>query len=163
MLGTFITDMSMGFYTAKFDRRTDRPCDDGAGQRCNITATNQSSFAISSIRSRRAKIRAETIQTIRNPHDVPDPLKKEERATAHDRRLFFAFSPSHLDEHCCVVADIGDAIFGAVGIRSAKQAQFIAPGLLHVDGLRRAGEHRHCDWPRPICALTSSSATALFK
>ena len=33
----------------------------------------------------------------------------------------------HLDEHCCVVADIGDAIFGAVGIRSARQAQFIAP------------------------------------
>jgi indolepyruvate decarboxylase len=26
-----------------------------------------------------------------------------------------------------VVADIGDAIFGAVGIRSAKQAEFIAP------------------------------------
>jgi indolepyruvate decarboxylase len=33
----------------------------------------------------------------------------------------------HLDEHCCVIADIGDAIFGAVGIRSARQAQFIAP------------------------------------
>jgi TPP-dependent 2-oxoacid decarboxylase len=33
----------------------------------------------------------------------------------------------HLDERCCVVADIGDAIFGAVGIRSARQAQFIAP------------------------------------
>ena len=33
----------------------------------------------------------------------------------------------HLDEHCCVVADIGDAIFGAVGIRSERQADFIAP------------------------------------
>ena len=33
----------------------------------------------------------------------------------------------HLNERCCVVADIGDAIFGAVGIRSARQAQFIAP------------------------------------
>ena len=33
----------------------------------------------------------------------------------------------HLDERCCVVADIGDAIFGAVGIRSDRQAQFIAP------------------------------------
>jgi indolepyruvate decarboxylase len=33
----------------------------------------------------------------------------------------------HLDERCCVIADIGDAIFGAVGIRSARQAQFIAP------------------------------------
>jgi indolepyruvate decarboxylase len=33
----------------------------------------------------------------------------------------------HLDERCCVIADIGDAIFGAVGIRSDRQAQFIAP------------------------------------
>jgi indolepyruvate decarboxylase len=33
----------------------------------------------------------------------------------------------HLDERCCVISDIGDAIFGAVGIRSARQAQFIAP------------------------------------
>jgi TPP-dependent 2-oxoacid decarboxylase len=33
----------------------------------------------------------------------------------------------HLDERCCVIADIGDAIFGAVGIRSERQAQFIAP------------------------------------
>ena len=32
-----------------------------------------------------------------------------------------------LDERCCVIADIGDAIFGAIGIRSARQAQFIAP------------------------------------
>ena len=39
----------------------------------------------------------------------------------------FRIVSSHLDEHCCVVADVGDAIFGAVGIRSAKQAQFIAP------------------------------------
>jgi len=33
----------------------------------------------------------------------------------------------HLDEGCCVIADIGDAIFGGIGIRSDKQAQFIAP------------------------------------
>src|SRR4029079_16145464 len=31
------------------------------------------------------------------------------------------------DEDCCVIADIGDAIFGGIGIRSEKQAQFIAP------------------------------------
>ena len=39
----------------------------------------------------------------------------------------FRILSSHLDERCCVIADIGDAIFGAVGIRSARQAQFIAP------------------------------------
>ena len=33
----------------------------------------------------------------------------------------------HLDENCCVVSDVGDAIFGAVGIRTARRAEFIAP------------------------------------
>ena len=33
----------------------------------------------------------------------------------------------HLDEHSCVVSDVGDAIFGAVGIRTARRAEFIAP------------------------------------
>jgi indolepyruvate decarboxylase len=33
----------------------------------------------------------------------------------------------HLDENCCVVSDVGDAIFGAVGIRTLKRAEFIAP------------------------------------
>jgi indolepyruvate decarboxylase len=33
----------------------------------------------------------------------------------------------NLDEHCCVVSDVGDAIFGAVGIRTARRAEFIAP------------------------------------
>ena len=32
----------------------------------------------------------------------------------------------NLDESCCVVSDVGDAIFGAVGIRTAKRAEFIA-------------------------------------
>ena len=33
----------------------------------------------------------------------------------------------HLDENSCVVSDVGDAIFGAVGIRTAPRAEFIAP------------------------------------
>ncbi len=40
---------------------------------------------------------------------------------------FFRILSLHLDENCCVIADIGDAIFGAVGVRSERQAQFIAP------------------------------------
>ena len=33
----------------------------------------------------------------------------------------------HLDERCCVIADVGDAMFGAVEFAAARQAQFIAP------------------------------------
>src|SRR5262249_47571163 len=33
----------------------------------------------------------------------------------------------HLDDNSCVVSDVGDAIFGAMGIRTSKHAEFIAP------------------------------------
>ena len=62
-----------------------------------------------------------------NPHAPPKPLKKGERSRALTMVDVFRILSLHLDERCCVIADIGDAIFGAVGIRSARQAQFIAP------------------------------------
>jgi indolepyruvate decarboxylase len=33
----------------------------------------------------------------------------------------------NLAEDCCVVSDVGDALFGALGIRTARRAEFIAP------------------------------------
>jgi TPP-dependent 2-oxoacid decarboxylase len=33
----------------------------------------------------------------------------------------------HLDDQSCVISDVGDAIFGAVGIRTSKRAEFIGP------------------------------------
>jgi indolepyruvate decarboxylase len=33
----------------------------------------------------------------------------------------------HLDEQFCVISDVGDAVFGAAGIRTARRAEFIAP------------------------------------
>ena len=62
-----------------------------------------------------------------NPHSVPAPLKKSERSDALKVVDVFRILSLHLDERCCVIADVGDALFGAVGIRSARQAEFIAP------------------------------------
>ena len=53
--------------------------------------------------------------------------KTIERSQALTMVDVFRILSLHLNERCCVIADIGDAIFGAVGIRSARQAQFIAP------------------------------------
>ena len=125
MLGTFITDMSMGFYTAKLDRR------------CTVLATservNVQYHRYDSIQFRdfleslaSAKIKPKHFKHP-NPHALPEPLKNAERSNALTMVDVFRILSLHLDERCCVVADIGDAIFGAVGIRSARQAQFIAP------------------------------------
>ena len=125
MLGTFITDMSMGFYTAKLDRRR------------TILATSERTSVqyhrYDSIQFRdflealaAAKIKRKRFKHP-NPHALPKPLKNEERSRPLTMVDVFRILSLHLDEHCCVIADIGDAIFGAVGIRSARQAQFIAP------------------------------------
>ena len=125
MLGTFITDMSMGFYTAKLDRR-----------RTVLATSERVKHSVSPLRfhsvsrfSRSARRREHQAKTFKhpNPHALPKPLKNGERSRALTMVDVFRILSLHLDERCCVIADMGDAIFGAVGIRSARQAQFIAP------------------------------------
>jgi len=125
MLGTFITDMSMGFYTAKLERR-----------RTVLATTERVTVQYHRYDSIQFRDFLEALATARitpkhfkhpNPHSLPTPLKDIERSHALTMSSVFRILSLHLDERCCVIADIGDAIFGAVGIRSAKQAQFIAP------------------------------------
>jgi TPP-dependent 2-oxoacid decarboxylase len=125
MLGTFITDMSMGFYTAKLDR----------GRTVSAT-TERVSVQYHRYDSIQFRDFLEALATARmqpkrfrhpNPHALPEPLKNAERSDALTMVDVFRILSLHLDERCCVIADIGDAIFGAVGVRSARQAEFIAP------------------------------------
>jgi indolepyruvate decarboxylase len=125
MLGTFITDMSMGFYTAKLDRhRTVLATTERVNVQYHRYDSIQFRDFLESLTT--AKIEPKHFKHP-NPHAVPLPLKKNERSDPLKMADVFRILSLHLDEHCCVVADIGDALFGAVGIRSAKQAQFIAP------------------------------------
>ena len=125
MLGTFITDMSMGFYTAKLDRKRTILA---TTERVNICYHRYEAIQFRDFLDGLANA---TIQPKRFRRAaraaLPAPLEKRERSGQLSVVDVFRIVSLHLDEHSCVVADIGDAIFGAVGIRSAKQAQFIAP------------------------------------
>jgi indolepyruvate decarboxylase len=125
MLGTFITDMSMGFYTAKLDRHRTVLA---TTERVNVQYHRYDSIQFSDFLEAlaAAEIKRKQFQHP-NPNRLPLPLKKTERLELLRMADVFRILSAHLDEHCCVVADIGDAIFGAVGIRSARQPQFIAP------------------------------------
>src|SRR5512133_1724526 len=124
MLGTFITDMSMGFYTAKLEQRRTVLA---TTERVNVQYHRYDSIQfrdfLESLAT--AKIKPKHFKHP-NPHAVPVPLKKAERSDRLTMVDVFRILSLHLDERCCVIADVGDAMFGAVGIRSAKQAQFIA-------------------------------------
>jgi indolepyruvate decarboxylase len=125
MLGTFITDMSMGFYTAKLDRRRTVLA---TSERVSVQYHRYDSIQFRDFLEAlaAAKIRPKRFKHP-NPHALPKPLTTAERSRTLSMVDVFRILSSHLDERCCVIADIGDAIFGAVGIRSARQAQFIAP------------------------------------
>ena len=125
MLGTFITDMSMGFYTAKLDRRRTVLA---TSERTSVQYHRYDSIQFRDFLEALAGAEI-TPKPFKhpNPHAPPSPLKPGERSRAVTMVDAFRIISAHLDERCCVIADIGDAIFGAVGIRSARQAQFIAP------------------------------------
>ena len=125
MLGTFITDMNLGIYTAKLDRRR------------TVLATSESILVtyhkyedvqfgdylegLASARLKPKKFKHP------KPHSDPVPLKKSELRDSLTMKEVIRILSLHLDENCCVVSDVGDAIFGAVGIRTARRAEFIAP------------------------------------
>ena len=130
MLGTFITDMSMGIYTAKLDR-----------QRVLLATTEQvriryhrfedvefADFLNGLVQMAKRKEGLKPFafkQAIR--HEEPQPLAESELTEPLTMTELLRIVSLHLNENCCVVSDVGDAIFGAVGIRTLKHAEFIAP------------------------------------
>ncbi len=125
MLGTFITDMNMGIYTAKLDRSR------------SVLATTESinvqyhkyddvNFDDFLRGLCSAKATAKKPVKVKNP-PLPKPLAKSELTdplTVHDVMRIVGLN---LDKDSCVVSDVGDAIFGAVGIQTNERAEFIAP------------------------------------
>ena len=126
LLGTFITDMSMGFYTARLDRSRAVLA---TTERITVRYHHYENVGLHDFLGALANAR------LAPKHFTPITLPSQAPATEQpngDEALamsdVFRILSAHLNEHCCVVADVGDAIFGAVGIRNAHQAQFIAPG-----------------------------------
>jgi indolepyruvate decarboxylase len=136
MLGTFITDMNMGIYTARLDRsRTVLATTESIGVRfhrydnvrfdeyldrlVSAACAGEKSANLPCIKPKKFKAPREQV--------FPRPLAKSELIDALTMGEVVRILSLHLDENCCVVADVGDAIFGAVGIRTARRAEFIAP------------------------------------
>jgi indolepyruvate decarboxylase len=125
MLGTFITDMSMGIYTAKLDRShtilatTEKI--DVRFHRYEDVHFEDYLRSLSGARIKRKKF------VHPSPHAEPKPLGKSELTEALDMRQIIRIVSLQLDENCCVVSDVGDGLFGAIGIRTSRRAEFIAP------------------------------------
>jgi indolepyruvate decarboxylase len=62
-----------------------------------------------------------------NPRAQATPLLRNELTEPLTMKEVMRILSLHLDENCCLVCDVGDGLFGAIGIRTARQAEFIAP------------------------------------
>lgn len=125
MLGTFITDMSMGFYTARLDRsRTVL----ATTERIVVQYHRYDSVELSDFLGALAKARVPS-KAFAQPKArfAPAPLTDREQNDTLTIPNVFRILSLHLDEDCCVIPDVGDAMFGAVGLRSARQPEFIGP------------------------------------
>jgi indolepyruvate decarboxylase len=125
MLGNFITDMNLGIYTAKLDRnRTILATTEAI--RVQYHKYEEVEFKDFLEGLAKAKVPK---KKFKHPHPMEEPkaLAKAEVTDQLTMKDVFRIVSLHLDENCCVVSDVGDAIFGAVGIRTAKRAEFIAP------------------------------------
>jgi indolepyruvate decarboxylase len=162
MLGTFITDMSMGIYTAKLDQKRvllatteqirihyhryeDIQFPDFLQGLLNLATTPHKSHDksngngrlksdLSNLKSDLSNLKSEILNPLPSfpfrpakPTPPPSPLTTKELTDPLTMTDLLRIVSLHLDENCCVVSDVGDAIFGAVGIRTMKRAEFIAP------------------------------------
>jgi indolepyruvate decarboxylase len=125
MLGNFITDMNLGIYTARLDRsRTILATTEAVRVKYHRYEDVQFRDFLDGLS--KAHLPPKKFKNT-HPHVEPKPLARSELTDRLTMKELFRIVSLHIDENCCVVSDVGDAIFGAVGIRTARRAEFIAP------------------------------------
>lgn len=124
MLGAFITDMFLGINTSRLTRpksilaTTERT-------RVGLHQYEGIRFADFLRGLRAGRIRPRRAFRNPNPAVEPAPLKPAELHDKLDAGSVFRIIGLHLDENNTVVCDTGDALFGAIGLRTAKRKEFI--------------------------------------
>jgi indolepyruvate decarboxylase len=125
MLGTFITDMNLGIGTAKLERgRVILATTEAIRVAFHRYEDVEFTDFLAGLAA--GELKAKAFKHPKPHMDYP-PLKKAELTEGLTMREVIRILSLHLDENSCVVCDVGDGLFGAVGIRTSRRAEFIAP------------------------------------
>ena len=125
MLGAFLTDINLGVYTARLD------------QARSIYATSEKlSIGYHTYEDVRFKdflrgllglrLRRRKLGKIPHPKRITPVERKPRRMRLSVRRLFERLN-AFLTEHTVVVADVGDALFGAIDLFIRHRSEFLGP------------------------------------
>jgi indolepyruvate decarboxylase len=125
MLGTFITDMFLGVNTARISRQSSIL---STTERTRIGLHQYDGVAFADFLDGLRQGRIRRRPAFRNPNPAVEikPLGTSERNDPLRSEDVFRILSQFLDESSAVVCDAGDALFGAMGLRTAKRKEFVA-------------------------------------
>jgi indolepyruvate decarboxylase len=124
LLGAFLTDVFMGMKTANLSRRKTILANT---ERLSIGLHSYEDVLLADFLrelSQRKIPRKEFDNPYRRVH--PLPLGEAERADALDADAFFRILGLTMAEDATVVCDVGDAMMGAIGLRTSQRSNFLA-------------------------------------
>ena len=125
MLGAFITDVFLGLYTAKLSRKN-----------AILSTTEKTRIGLHSYDDvlfkdfieglNNAPIKKRGAFTNPNPPIMPKPLDAKEANDALTVESFFRIMATTMPDGATVISDTGDALIGAIGLRTTKQNNFLS-------------------------------------
>jgi indolepyruvate decarboxylase len=125
LLGTFMTDINLGIYTANLDPAK---CIYVTSERLRIQHHHFHDVLLSDFVKRLAKTELKAprraLSTNRQPDSEPFVPKPEQKITM--KRLFQRINET-LGENMVVVADVGDSLFAASDLTIHQHTEFLAP------------------------------------
>ncbi len=125
LFGAFITDVFLGASAAKLERKN-----------CILSTTEKTRIGLHGYDDvlfkdfleglRAAKIKPKAKFKNPNPSVTPKPLTAKERAEPVDVETFFRLVGLTMKEGTNVICDTGDALMGAIGLRTTKRNNFLS-------------------------------------
>lgn len=125
MIGAFLTDVFLGFQADRIDKKKTVILSTEIAQ-VGLHSYNNILFKdiLEELLKADIKHRSEFVNP--NPVQLYEPLSKSEFKQKLDVESMFRILSTHLDEGDTVVCDTGDALIGAIGLRSGARSRFFS-------------------------------------
>lgn len=125
MLGTFMTDIFLGMNTAKIERKNSILA---TTEKMRVGLHSYEAVQLKDFLDGLANLRMQPRKEFVNPNPAqePEPLTKQERDDPITIESFFRVLSPHVREGNSLVCDTGDALLGAMGIRTANRRNFLS-------------------------------------
>lgn len=125
MLGAFLSDVLLGFTKAKLDKNVSILCNT---EKASIGHHHYHEILLKEFMEglRDAPIKPRPDFVNPNPYQPYPPLTDSERKETLDSDSFFQIAEQCMPDGATITCDTGDALLGAIGLRTTKRNRFIA-------------------------------------